>query len=101
MPAHKHAELMALYAADAAETETPWKRWEVLQFVKGHRKPQWQPLELTPRFHPDMEYRRIGKNSLDRYEKWWAEYHGHGYHIGWDIGWEAWQAAEKQAKGGE
>ena len=28
MKAHKHAALMAEYAKDAAETETPWKRWE-------------------------------------------------------------------------
>ena len=28
MKAHKHAALMAEYAKDAVETETPWKRWE-------------------------------------------------------------------------
>lgn len=28
MPAHPHAELMALYAKDATETDKPWERWE-------------------------------------------------------------------------
>jgi hypothetical protein len=27
MKPHKHAALMAEYAKDAAETETPWERW--------------------------------------------------------------------------
>ena len=29
MTAHKHAALMLQYAQDAAETDKPWKRWEV------------------------------------------------------------------------
>lgn len=44
---HKHAELMALYAQDAMETETPWERWEYRQIgisvwdtiTRGH--PNW------------------------------------------------------------
>lgn len=28
MAAHPHAELMALYAKDATETDKPWERWE-------------------------------------------------------------------------
>ena len=28
MTAHVHAEAMALYAQDAAETDKPWERWE-------------------------------------------------------------------------
>ena len=28
MTAHKHAALMLQYAQDAAETNTPWKRWQ-------------------------------------------------------------------------
>ena len=28
MTKHIHAELMAQYAQDAAETETPWERWQ-------------------------------------------------------------------------
>ena len=29
MTAHKHAHLMAQYAQDALETETPWERWQI------------------------------------------------------------------------
>ena len=29
MTAHKHAALMAQYAQDALETETPWERWQM------------------------------------------------------------------------
>ena len=36
MKAHKHAALMAEYAKDAAETETPWKRWEFFYGTVWH-----------------------------------------------------------------
>ena len=44
--AHKHAALMALYAQDAQETETPWERWEcntggVLGWVTMLYHPAW------------------------------------------------------------
>ena len=48
MTAHKHAALMLQYAQDAAETNTPWERW---QFrirgettwcdFDGHFRPTW------------------------------------------------------------
>ena len=31
MPAHKHADLMRLYAEDALETDKPWELWEYSQ----------------------------------------------------------------------
>ena len=46
MKAHKHAALMAEYAKDAAETETPWKRWEVAGLAGDFRNctehPEWE-----------------------------------------------------------
>lgn len=51
---HKHAELMALYAQDAAETETPWKSWEC-QFP-GERS--WQQLYGNPNWAIGCDYRR-------------------------------------------
>lgn len=62
MPAHIHAELMALYAQDAAETDSPWELWEVRQ---RHREGSvvvygdWRdcvPSDMT--FPDDHEYRR-------------------------------------------
>ncbi len=54
MTAHKHAEVMALYAQDAAETDTPWERWE--------RRPEgledFHPLRNNPEFDENVEYRR-------------------------------------------
>ena len=45
MTAHKHAALMAQYAQDALETDTPWKRWEVAapgdKFVSLFSHPYW------------------------------------------------------------
>lgn len=50
---HPHAELMAEYAKDAAETDRPWERWEIRfgsrwHDIDGH--PSW----LTE----EVEYRR-------------------------------------------
>jgi len=45
MTAHKHAENMLLYAQDAAETETPWERWEYLcggKWLSLFSNPNWQ-----------------------------------------------------------
>ena len=45
MTAHKHAALMMQYAQDWAETDTPWKRWEVAapgdKFVSLFNHPYW------------------------------------------------------------
>ena len=56
MPAHKHAELMRLYAEDALETDKPWELWE-------WRRPgeTWQVFindEDVPCWYLDIEYRR-------------------------------------------
>jgi hypothetical protein len=51
---HKHAELMALYAQDAMETDKPWERWE--RRYKGHT--YWQSLNCCPTWTPITEYRR-------------------------------------------
>jgi hypothetical protein len=51
---HKHAELMALYAQDAMETDKPWERWE--RRYKGHT--YWQSLNCCPTWTPVTEYRR-------------------------------------------
>lgn len=55
MTAHKHAALMAQYAQDALETETPWERWE----WKGER--EWLPLSRECAFSIRFEYRRKPK----------------------------------------
>lgn len=52
MTAHKHAKLIADYAADAAETDKPWERWE---FKGGD---VWKRLYRTPNWHELTEYRR-------------------------------------------
>lgn len=49
---YKHAELMALYAQDAMETDKPWERWEV--FVNG----VWQSTCGPLMFRQEYEYRR-------------------------------------------
>ena len=45
MATHKHAALMQKYAQDWAETEEPWKRWEVAapgdKFVSLSSHPHW------------------------------------------------------------
>ena len=53
MTAHKHAALMLQYAQDAAETDKPWKRWEV-------KIPPnvWRPLGAHPEWHVHDDYRR-------------------------------------------
>jgi hypothetical protein len=55
MPAHKHAALMAEYAKDAMETETPWERWEL-----NHRA-RWEQCQTSPSWCSDREYRRKPK----------------------------------------
>ena len=49
---HKHAEAMLAYARDAAETSTPWERWDY------HNGSVWLPLGDHPKWHHDFEYRR-------------------------------------------
>ena len=56
MSGHVHAKLMALYAQDAAETETPWKRWEI-----KIPNSTWEPACETPSWSQFCEYRRKPK----------------------------------------
>ena len=51
---HPHAENMRLYAEDAAETETPWERWECAQVVGLG----WRSLNNHPLWETDYLYRR-------------------------------------------
>jgi hypothetical protein len=53
MSSHRHADLMAQYAQDARETETPWVRWEIEDYG------DWKNCSLsTPMFNPFAKYRR-------------------------------------------
>jgi hypothetical protein len=53
MNSHKHAKLMAAYAADAMETDRPWVRWEV-----GSDLDKWRTLVNQPLWLPTHKYRR-------------------------------------------
>jgi len=53
MAGHKHAALMAEYAKDAAETETPWDRWECLGALA-----RWERMFHSPGWHTNEQYRR-------------------------------------------
>ena len=57
MTAHKHHVNMMLYAQDAAETDTPWDRWD----YKG--RVRWINVQggMHPQWYPDAEYRRKPK----------------------------------------
>ena len=52
MTAYKHADLMLLYAKDAAETDKPWERWEI------RRGKSWCDLTENPTWIEYKEYRR-------------------------------------------
>ena len=53
MAAHKHAALMLQYAQDAAETDSPWERWEFKTDVDT-----WVELSKNPSWFEDRKYRR-------------------------------------------
>ena len=57
MTAHKHAALMAQYAQDAAETETPWERWQ----FRGLDTERWRDCTCGIGFGNLYEYRRKPK----------------------------------------
>ena len=59
MSKHTHAELMVQYAQDAAETETPWERWELL--FPGY---DWETCKGSPLWNPATKYRRKPKTIL-------------------------------------
>ena len=53
MAKHKHAALMQQYAKDWAETDEPWKRWEVASC-----RNEWVALCGHPCWKEESEYRR-------------------------------------------
>ncbi|MFA5166768.1 MAG: hypothetical protein WC449_05785 [Candidatus Paceibacterota bacterium] len=62
---HIHAELMALYAQDAMETDKPWKRWEHKRFQDN----EWSKLLQNPVWLELFEYRRKPKTiNINGYE---------------------------------
>ena len=56
MSGHVHAHLMALYAQDAAETDKPWERWEILKNYD-----EWEGLSANPLWCDLNDYRRKPK----------------------------------------
>ena len=52
---HIHAELMAQYAEDAAETDNPWERWEATIFDSTV---EFRSLFAHPEWSADRKYRR-------------------------------------------
>lgn len=61
MTAHVHAALMLQYAQDAAETDTPWERWETSESktkIGDEWVDDWEDLTETPDWNPAVGYRR-------------------------------------------
>lgn len=61
MSAHVHAALMLQYAQDAAETDSPWERWETSESktkIGDEWVDDWEDLTKNPDWHPDVGYRR-------------------------------------------
>jgi hypothetical protein len=52
---HIHAELMALYAQDAMETDKPWERWQI---QTNHSGAQWHDIKCNCTWNPSCNYRR-------------------------------------------
>ena len=51
---HPHAELMALYAQDAMETNKPWERWE----YRDAPEDGWYSCVKPPQWAASVQYRR-------------------------------------------
>ena len=66
MTAHKHAALMLQYAQDAAETNTPWERWEYSDTATLNQhgekiRDDWFDCRDNPDWRPNAKYRRKPK----------------------------------------
>lgn len=67
MPKHKHADLMLLYAQDAAKTDEPWELWEYMAPRFGNN-PIWVNCHTQPSWDYGCQYRRIPeKTDLEKY----------------------------------
>lgn len=55
---HIYAELMALYAEDAAKTPEPWARWAAQGQTKNFTT-AWFRLTGHPTWDPEVKYRRV------------------------------------------
>ena len=77
MTAHKHAALMLQYAQDAAETDTPWERWEYSDTATLNQhgekiRDDWFDCRDNPDWHPNVKYRRkpqvirVGRHEFPR-----------------------------------
>lgn len=60
MPKFIHADLIALYAEDAAECEEPWLRWQYMSISDG----QWYDCVVPILFSPITKYRRKPRTIL-------------------------------------
>lgn len=67
---HPHAALMMEFAKDAAESETPWDRWE-FQASDDHL---WSPCEQQVSWVPHFRYRRKPTLTPDPHAENAAEY---------------------------
>lgn len=68
MTAYKHADLMLLYAKDAAETDKPWERWEWrdksdAEFLTCWQHPSWK---LNHDYRRKPQVIRVGRREFPR-----------------------------------
>lgn len=68
MTAHKHADLMLLYARDAAETDKPWERWEwrgksADEFLTCWQHPSWK---LNHEYRRKSQVIHVGRHEFPR-----------------------------------
>ena len=65
MPAHKHAALMAEYAKDALETDTPWKLWQ----FRASTGEIWRDCKHNPAWEDYRDYRHKPRTiNINGYE---------------------------------
>lgn len=68
MTAYKHADLMLLYAKDAAETDKPWERWEWrdksdAEFLACQQHPSWK---LNHDYRRKPQVIRVGRHEFPK-----------------------------------
>lgn len=87
---HPHAAAMAEFAKDAAESVTPWDRWEKLGPYEGN---QWEPMGCDESFFPFNQYRRKPTITPDPHAATAAEYAKDMAET--DKAWERWEYSPK------